>query len=204
MHTLITRRTILCLTAAACALAATARSSAFAQTSGADGFIKTFSDDLVAIVNGPDPAAQKKAALGPVIDRDVDVAAVARFCLGRFWADASPAQRTEYVTLFHHVLLNNISGHLGDYRGVSYTLTGDSAQGANTLVGSTITRPNQPPINVQWVVDTTGTPKVVDVIAEGTSMRVTTRSDYASYLSQHGDNIDALIAALHRQLDSTS
>jgi phospholipid transport system substrate-binding protein len=178
---------------------------AFAQTSGADAFVKTFATDLVAIVNGPEPAAQKKAALGPVIDRDVDVSGVARFCLGRFWATATPAQRSDYTTLFGRVLLNQISGHLGDYRGVSYTLTGDTPQGSNTLVGTTITRPNQPPINVQWVVDgSSPTPKIVDVIAEGTSMRITQRSDYGSYLSQHGDSIDALIAALHRQLDNQS
>jgi phospholipid transport system substrate-binding protein len=78
-------------------------------------------------------------------------------------------------------------------------------QGSNTLVGTTITRPNQQPINVQWVVASVGgTPKVVDVIAEGTSMRITQRSDYASYLGQHGDRIDALIAALHRQLDNSA
>jgi phospholipid transport system substrate-binding protein len=205
MRTLLTRRTILCLTAATCALALSGLGPAFAQSSTADAFIKTFATDLVGIVNGPEPAAQKKAALGPVITRDVDVAGVARFCLGRFWNTATPAQQAEYVTLFQQVLLNQISGHLGDYRGVSYTMTGDVPQGSNTLVGTTITRPNQPPINVQWVVgDIGGSPKVVDVIAEGTSMRITQRSDYASYLGQHGDSIEALIAALHRQLDSTS
>jgi phospholipid transport system substrate-binding protein len=206
MPTHLTRRTVLCL--AACALAVPAFAPLIArarQPAGIDSFIRSFAEDLVAIVNGPDPAAQKKAALGPVIDRDVDVEGVARFCLGRFWTVATPSQQSEYVTLFHRVLLNNISGHLGDYRGVSYTLTGDTQQGGRTLVGSTITRPNQPPIDVQWVVDTaTGSPKVVDVIAEGTSMRITTRSDYASYLSQHGNSIDALIAALHRQLDNNA
>jgi len=203
MPSLPTRRTILLLSAAACALAFTGIGPAFAQAAGADAFIRTFANDLVGIVNGPEPAAQKKAALGPVIDRDVDVAGVARFCLGRFWNVATPAQREAYTTLFHHVLLNQISGHLGDYRGVSYVLTGDTPQGSSTLVGTTITRPNQPAINVQWVVDgSTGAQKVVDVIAEGTSMRITQRSDYASYLGQHGDSIDALIAALRRQLDS--
>jgi phospholipid transport system substrate-binding protein len=206
MPTQLTRRQILCL--AACALVVASMAPHYAraqQPAGVDAFIKGFAQDLIAIVNGPEPAAQKKSALGPVIDRNVDVEGVARFCLGRFWASATPAQQSEYVTLFHHVLLNNISGHLGDYRGVSYTLTGDTQQGGRTLVGSTITRPNQPPIDVQWVVDSaSGAPKVVDVIAEGTSMRITTRSDYASYLSQHGNSIDALIAALHRQLDNNA
>ena len=67
-----------------------------------------------------------------MIDSDVDVARIARFCLGRFWASATPAQQAEYTTLFHQVLLNEISGHLGDYRGVSYVMNGDSTQGDDT------------------------------------------------------------------------
>jgi phospholipid transport system substrate-binding protein len=190
------------MTAAMALLVAASLPPAHAQSAGADAFVTHFATDLVQIVNGPGEAAQKKASLTPVIDHYVDVPAVARFCLGRFWAAATPAQQQEYVTLFHKVLLNNISGHLGDYRGVSYAMTGDSPQGGNTLVGTQITRPNQPQINVQWVVNST--PKVIDVIAEGTSMRLTQRSDYASYLSQHGGSIDALLAALHRQLDNAS
>jgi phospholipid transport system substrate-binding protein len=54
---------------------------------------------------------------------------------------------------------------------------------------------------VQWVVDEVdGHPKIVDVVAEGTSLRLTQRSDYGSYLQQHGDSVDALIAAMRRQV----
>ncbi len=195
----LSRRLALALPLAGLVLAAT---GAPAQAgTPADDFVTKFATALVDIVNRPEPAAQKKAALGPVIDGDVDVAKIARFCLGRFWNTATPDQRAQYVTLFHQVLLNAISGHLGAYRGVSFTLTGDTPQGANTLVGTLITRPNAPQANVQWVVDASGpTPKVIDVIAEGTSMRLTQRSDYASFLGQHADSVTALIAALKHQI----
>jgi phospholipid transport system substrate-binding protein len=132
----------------------------------------------------------------------VDVAAIAKFCLGRFWTTATPAQQQDYTRLFHQVLLNNISGHLGEYQGVTFTMTGSHAQGEDTLVGTVINRPNAPAANVQWVVrDGAGAPKVLDLVAEGTSLRLTQRQDYASYLSRHGESIDALIAALKRQLN---
>ena len=202
MNTLLSRRSVLAFSAAASVLALTGGSMpAYAQGSSADAFLKQFADELTRIVNGPNPASQKKAALGPVIDSNVDVDKIARFCLGRFWATATPAQQAQYTTMFHQVLLNQISGHLGDYRGVSYTMTGDTMQGSQTLVGTMITRPNAPTANVKWVVDTSaGSPKIVDVIAEGTSLRLTQRSDYASYLGQHGNDIGALLAALQRQL----
>ena len=203
MKTQLTRRTFLAFSTAAGLLALSGAHYARAQASGPSSFVNSFARELTAIVNGPQPSAQKKAALGPVIDRNVDVAKIARFCLGRFWSTATPAQQAQYTTLFHQVLLNNISGHLGEYRGVSYTMGGETPQGTNILVAMTIDRPNAPAANVQWVVESNGgTPKVVDVVAEGTSMRLTNRSDYASYLSRHGNSISALLSALQQQLNS--
>jgi phospholipid transport system substrate-binding protein len=37
------------------------------------------------------------------------------------------------------------------------------------------------------------------VIAEGTSMRLTQRDDYASFLARNNGDVEALIAALRRQ-----
>ncbi len=198
----LTRRAVLAGATAVLVLATIAApGAARAQQASADAFVRGFADRLIAVVNGDGSAAAKQAALAPLIDNDVDVAAIARFCLGRFWSSATPAQQAAYTQLFHQVLLNNISGHLGEYRGVSFTMTGSQPQGEDTLVGTIINRPNQPPANVQWVVRTAGTPKVLDVVAEGTSLRLTQRQDYASYLSRHGGSIDALIAAMKRQLN---
>jgi phospholipid transport system substrate-binding protein len=194
---MLTRRTVLALTTAAAL-----HTPASAQSPGANAFVTHFANDLIQIINGPGGAAEKKAELTPVIDRYVDVPTIARFCLGRFWSTATPAQQQEYVTLFHKVLLNNISGHLGEYQGVSYTITGTHPQGPASVVATVITRPNAPPANVSWVInDAGGTQKIVDVVAEGTSLRVQQRADYTSYLQRHNNNIDALIAALQRQLN---
>jgi phospholipid transport system substrate-binding protein len=195
------RRTLLAGAAALAMLGAMSLRPALAQQAGADAFVKGFADRLIAVVNGPGSAEAKQQQLAPLIDGSVDVPAIAKFCLGRFWASATPAQQEAYTQLFHQVLINNISGHLGEYRGVSFTMTGTHPQGEDALVGTIINRPNAPPANVQWVVRTGGTPKVLDVVAEGTSLRLTQRQDYASYLTRHGGSIDALIAALKRQLN---
>jgi phospholipid transport system substrate-binding protein len=164
-------------------------------------FVKQFADKLVAIVNGPGDTAAKRGALQPVIDQDVDVAAIARFCLARFWNMASPEQQQKYVTVFHQVLMNAISSHLGEYQGVSFSFGATRPEGESSVVATVVTRPNAPPANIGWVVSTaSGAPKVVDVLAEGTSMRLEQRADYTSYLSRHNSDIDALIAALQRQV----
>ena len=60
------------------------------------------------------------------------------------------------------------------------------------------------PTNVQWIIGNAASdPKIVDVVAEGTSLRLTQRSDYASYLSHNNYSIDALIGAMQQQVTQT-
>jgi phospholipid transport system substrate-binding protein len=182
-------------------LVAVSGTAARAGVADPAAFVKQFADKLVAIVNGPGDTAAKRVALQPVIDQDVDVAEIARFCLARFWNTASPAQQQQYVRVFHQVLMNAISSHLGEYQGVSFSFGSTRPEGASAVVSTVVTRPNAPPANIGWVVSTaSGAPKVVDVLAEGTSMRLEQRADYTSYLSRHNSDIDALIAALQRQV----
>ena len=167
----------------------------------ATSFVRTLGDQLVAVVNGPGTAAEKQAKIAPLIERAVDVDGIARFCLGRFWRSATPEQQQDYARLFHRVLIGSITSRLGEFQGVRFAMTQTVQREGATLVGTRITRPNQEPAQVQWVVDIVGgQPKVVDVVAEGTSLRLTQRSDYASYLSRNGGNVAALIAAMRRQV----
>lgn len=65
-----------------------------------------------------------------------------------------------------------------------------------------IERPNNPPTTVQWLVENATTnPKIIDVIAEGTSLRVTQREDYASFLTHNGNSITALLDAMRKQVE---
>ena len=196
-----TRRHLLAGAAALLVAAMLAVAPARAAASDPETFVKGFADRLVAIVNGPQDTAAKREALQPVVDEDVDVASIARFCLARSWNAATPAQQEKYVSVFHQVLMHSISSHLGEYQGVSFSFGTTHPQGDSTVVSTVVTRPNAPPANIGWVVsDSTGAPKVVDVVAEGTSLRLQQRDDYTSYLRRHNNDIDALIAALQRQV----
>ena len=196
---MLTRRTFLILGAASAALL-TGGLPAWAQAGDATGFVRQLGDELVAVVNGPGSVAEKRRRLDPLIEQSVDIDAIGRFCLGRFWNSASPQQRQEFQSLFHQVLLTNIAGKLGDFQGVRFAMTTTSQREGGTFVGTVISRPNQQPNNVQWVVsNASGQPRIIDVIAEGTSLRLTQRSDYAAFLSRNNNNVDALLNAMRRQ-----
>ena len=167
----------------------------------ASAFVKTVGDKLVAVVNGNEGADQKRSQITAIINGAVDVDEVARFCLGRFWRNASPEQQQRYTALFHQVLVNNITTKLGDYKGVSFSMGRTRSQDDNTAVSTVLERPNRPPTNVDWIISNPGSnPKIIDVIAEGTSLRLTQRQDYASYLNRNNHNIDALINAMRQQV----
>lgn len=197
---MLTRRTLLVLSVAALGVAATG-GRAFAAGEAAGPFVAAFGKRLTDVVNGEGSLADKQQRLRPMIDANVDVDAVAHFCLGRFVAISTPQQVAEFTRLFHAVLINNITSKIGDYRGVSFAVGNANVRGSETVVNSVVTRPNNAPNNVQWIVNMSGAaPKIVDVVAEGTSLRLTQRSDYASFLSQHGNNINTLLAAMKAQL----
>jgi len=166
----------------------------------ATDFIKATGVKLVAAINAAGSIEQRRVVVGTIIDSDVDVNAVARFCLGRFWRTATPAQQQQYLGLFRNMLAANIAIKLGDYRGVTFTVGKAQDRDEGEIVSTVVARPNNPATNIQWVVaNPTADPKIVDVIAEGTSLRLTQRDDYAAFLSQHGNNVDALLGAIRQQ-----
>ena len=174
------------------------------DASAAAAFVQNFGSKLVDVVNGPGTLPEKEQRLRPLIDSAVDVDAIAHFCLGRYVTMATPQQVAEFANLFHAVLVNNITSKIGEYRGVTFRMADSSMRGSEAFVGTIVTRPESAPTNVRWVVSTaSGTPKIVDVVAEGTSLRLTQRSDYSSYLSHNGNNLDSLISAMRRQVSSS-
>jgi phospholipid transport system substrate-binding protein len=166
----------------------------------ASAFVQQTGDRLVAIVNGPMAAAEKRRALAQILDTTVDVDAVARFCLGRFWRVATPDQQKRFIQEFHEVLVTNISSKLGEYKGVKLTVQRARPQEDEAVVTTVVERPNNPQTTVDWIIGQPATtPKIVDVVAEGTSLRLTQRQDYASFLTRNNNNIDALISAMKQQ-----
>jgi len=187
----------------AVSLAAPSAFGADADPAQAATFVKQAGVDLAGVVSGATSPGDKEARLGAYMDRVVDEDGVARFCLGRYWQIATPEQRTEYLRLFRKVLLHGVVNRLGDYQAgsVQVIVSKPVAKADGTYVPTTVERPGNKPVNVTWMV-TAGAAglRIVDVVAEGISLRQTQRSDYASFLSRTGGNVELLIAALKKQV----
>lgn len=172
------------------------------QADRATAFIKSTGERLIAVVNGAGSLADKRREIGKIVIVAVDVDAIGRFCLGRFWRQATPEQQKAYQSLFQEVIISSVTAKLGEYQGVRFTVGRTRSQDDGEIVSTVVERPNNAPATVEWVVAAAATPKIVDVIAEGTSLRITQRSDYAAYLQRNNNSIDSLIGAMRKQVET--
>ncbi|WP_029605631.1 MlaC/ttg2D family ABC transporter substrate-binding protein [Kozakia baliensis] len=171
-----------------------------ARADQASDFVKNFGGKLVNLINSDKSSEEKKKEALPLLQQNVDIPTIGKFCLGRYWRTASPDQQQRYLELFHHVLVNAVTDKLGDYRGVTFRVTGTASSPNGELVSAQIDRPGQPTTDIQLLISKDNGPKVVDMIGEGASLRLTQRQDYGSYLARNGGNVETLNNALQRQL----
>ncbi len=169
----------------------------------AANFIQTTGQDLVAAINDTrSDLAARRLHVAAVLRKAVDIEGVGRFIMGRWWRQATPQEQADYVKLFEETLIRNLSARFGEYQGVRFSL-GRSQQRTedDVLVNTIIERPNSAPFALDWRVgEIGGQPKVVDVIAEGTSLRLTQRSEYSAVIQRNNGSITALLAAMKQQI----
>jgi phospholipid transport system substrate-binding protein len=198
----LTRRGLLGL--GLCLMLPLAQANADDRAPWAAAFIRRVGNEIGAIVTEPGSPGMRKRRMARLLDDVVDVSGAARFCLGRFWRQATPEQQQAYVALFHAVLQRVVLAQINDQQqedvGIQVNVARPEMRDDGVYVPTVIQRPDTPPFKVTWVVNTNaGNPRIIDVIAEGTSLRITIRADYASFLSRHGESIDALLQALREQ-----
>ncbi|MBX9700016.1 MAG: ABC transporter substrate-binding protein, partial [Acetobacteraceae bacterium] len=90
----------------------------------------------------------------------------------------------------------------GEYQGVRFSL-GRTQQRTedDVLVNTVIERPNSAAFGMDWrVAEVGGQPRIVDVIAEGVSLRLTQRSEYSAVIQRNGGQVSALLGEMQRQV----
>jgi len=167
--------------------------------------IQQSGDRLVAILDGTSDWPTKRQQVLALIEEAVDVASIARFSLGRFWNAANEQQRGECIRLFPAVLIGGLGRSIGAYQNLRFAV-GRGAQANDTVhVRTTVLRQGDPPREVIWVVGLTGgAPKIVDILAEGSSLRITERDDCTSFMAHNNYSMSALIDELRRQAEATA
>jgi phospholipid transport system substrate-binding protein len=197
---MISRRFLL---AGFASLASTSARAQQMDITRATAFVDRAGQDLVNAINDPRlNQTQRRDRVASILRTAIDIEGTGRFILGRYVRQASPAELQDYNKLFDEIIIRNLSARFGEYRGVKFSL-GRSQQRTeeDALVSTLIERPNNPSFTLDWrVADINGQPKVVDVIAEGTSLRLTTRSEYAAVIQRNSGRVASLLDAMRGQI----
>lgn len=148
-------------------------------------------------------AQQVYALVERVLVPHVDFERASRWVLGRYWRQASLAQRTRFISEFRTLLVRFYSNALvaflgahhidpGMVRFLPYKADGDSNE---AVVRSLVRQPNGSEVQVNYTLHRGPTGwKVYDVTVEGISLVTTYRSSFAAEIRK--DGLDGLIHTL--------
>lgn len=175
-----------------------------AQSAGADGFIRKVGSETLEALDRSLAQDKREDLVRELLEKHLDLPGVGRFCLGRYSRALNEAQSKEYERLFVDYLVKVYAGLLAQYDGQTMSVhdgTNRANEGNEQIVLSQINRKAGPPIRVEWkVIDKAGQPKVTDVIIEGVSMAFTQRQQFESVIQNNGGKVDALFAAMKKQI----
>jgi phospholipid transport system substrate-binding protein len=140
----------------------------------------------------------REAGIKQVLESDFDLDYMGRSALGVHWNQATPQQRERFLKAAASAEAHAYAERFGRYGGQTLTVGRVTKRGNGiTIVYSKLNHSDGEPISIQWEVRNAGQgPRIVDVKIEGVSMVMTRRSDFNSYIQNHGGKVEALIDEL--------
>lgn len=143
---------------------------------------------------------EKEDHFRKLFNENFDVPAIGQFVIGRYWRNASEAERKEFLSVFEDAMVQRFLPLLAENSSERFhigTVTPDSANENMALIDSRINRTEGEPYQVRWRVrESNGDFKILDIVAEGVSMAITYRSEYAAVLKSNGGQLQPLTDAL--------
>ena len=124
----------------------------------------------------------------------VDLAALSRLTLGKYWRQATSEQRTRFAEEFRRLLIRTYSSSLMEYKAqnVEYQMLTMSGDRQKSIVRTRIVQPGQPAMQIDYRLRRAGRGwKIYDVTIEGVSLAVSYRTTFSEEIRR--DGIEALI-----------
>jgi len=201
---MLTRRFILNSFASvilAMGFATTARAQASAD--GGVAFMKNLSETAVSVLTGKQmDEAERERRFRDLFQKSFDVAATAKLVLGRNWQRATDAERDEFLKLFEDFVTSAYLDRFRQFSGEKLAVADAKPMESPDMimVNSEILRPSGAPIRVGWVLQQKGTEyRIIDILAEGTSLAKTHREEFQAVINNSGGKIEGLLEALRKK-----
>jgi phospholipid transport system substrate-binding protein len=186
-------------------LAASPGGSRADDADAAAAFLASLTDRAIEQLTDPSlPVMERERRFRGLFRANFDIPAIGRFVLGRYWRKARPEVRKDFLSAFEEIMAQGFTSRFAGYADTKFEVV--SVQALNRTgqfkVRSRIAPTENEVYLVGWLVEhKNGRFRVLDVVAEGVSMAITLRSEYASVIRRSGGRVEGLVAQLHEHIE---
>lgn len=174
-----------------------------AAAESADQFLKRYGEEALAELTAPGLSEEDLAErFAELLDEGFDVPAIGQFVVARYWRSADEEQRREFLAVFRDYLTQRFLPLFRDYEGQGFDTQRPKPTDHEDLVWVPLhLSTGGDSVRTEWLLrNEDGGYKIVDIKAEGTSMAITLRDEYASVIRREG-GIEGLTSEIRRLLE---
>jgi phospholipid transport system substrate-binding protein len=171
------------------------------QPAEAQRFVAAVADEMIAIVSKASAANPRSEAFLALFRRVAALDDIGRFTMGQHWRTMSPAQQKAFLEAFERYASRAYTNRIGEYNGQTLVVNGAQDMGRRgVLVRSVMKQPGAQDVAIEWLVsDRNGKPQIVDLVAEGVSLAIAQREEFAAMVERRGGDYDRFIRDLAGQ-----
>ena len=178
---------------------------ASARNAGDPGsFVSSLAQDAIDQLAAPNLSeGERNTRFRKLFSDGFDVPLIARFVLGRYWRQATEAERAEYLRLFDELVVQTYARRFNEFNTARLRVLSVSRpnEDNDVIVAVEGTVAGKPPVRLDVRVrQGSSAYKVIDVSIEGVSMAVTQRDEFSSVIQRGGGKVEALLASLREKV----
>ncbi len=168
-------------------------------------FLASLTDQAVEkLTDASLPVMEREQSFRTLFRANFDIPAIGRFVLGRYWRKARPEVRKDFLSSFEEIMVQGFTYRFAGYADTTLEVVSVQAQktAGQYKVSSKIAPTENEVYLVGWLVEhKNGQFRVLDVVAEGVSMALTLRSEYASVIKRSGGRVEGLVTQLQKSIE---
>lgn len=168
-----------------------------ASKDSARAFVDELGNKALEIIKqGGAGKVDTRKKLESLFEDSVDIEWVSKFVLGKYWRQASDAQKSLYKEKYKYFLITHYTSKFSDYSDESFKIHDvKEQQSGEYQLTMEIVRPREPSVYVDYRIRAKEKGfAIFDIIVEGVSLITTQRSEFGSVISRKG--LDYLIEQL--------
>ena len=166
-------------------------SPAASAAESADQFLQQFGKEALGqLTEDGLSEEQRRDRFETLLSQGFDVPAIGQFVVARYWRAASEAERAEFIDVFREYLTQRFLPLFSAYKGEAFDTQPARPTDREDLVWVPLSldQANGESVKTEWLLKAAddGAYKILDIKAEGTSMAITLRDEYASVIRREG------------------